>query len=216
MLHFQPEWMLRIICALITGVVIGYERYVRSKEAGIRTHAIVAMASCIVMIVSKYGFGDVEKVDAARLAAQVISGVGFLGAGLIFVRNDSVHGLTTAAGIWGTCAIGLAFGAGMYVIGFAGGILLYLIEREFRALFPLNSTRNNMTLQVRIRPQGSIREISELIDSFGYGHSENHISSDGEGGWYIKTEINTHKEVEPAEVQKQFQQKESVIEAKIL
>lgn len=80
------------------------------------------------MVVSKYGFTDVEKVDSARVAAQVVSGVGFLGAGVIFVRNNLVNGLTTAAGIWATAGVGLALGAGMYVVGICSALLVVTIQ----------------------------------------------------------------------------------------
>ena len=80
------------------------------------------------MVVSKYGFMDVEKADAARVAAQVVSGIGFLGAGVIFVRNNLVNGLTTAAGIWATAGVGLALGAGMYVVGISSALLVLLIQ----------------------------------------------------------------------------------------
>ena len=80
------------------------------------------------MVVSKYGFMDVEKADAARVAAQVVSGIRFLGAGVIFVRNNLVNGLTTAAGIWATAGVGLALGAGMYVVGISSALLVLLIQ----------------------------------------------------------------------------------------
>ena len=85
----------------------------RNKSAGIRTHAIVAMGSALMMVVSKYGFADIAEIgkfDGSRIAAQVVSGVGFLGAGIIFVRNNLVSGLTTSAGIWATAGVGLAMG----------------------------------------------------------------------------------------------------------
>jgi putative Mg2+ transporter-C (MgtC) family protein len=107
--------LFRIFLAAVLGFVIGYERRTRSKEAGIRTHSIVAMGAAIMMIISKYAFSDIGEADGARLAAQVVSGIGFLGAGIIFYRRDVVHGITTAAGIWATAGIGMAAGAGLYV-----------------------------------------------------------------------------------------------------
>ncbi|HBE87024.1 MAG TPA: magnesium transporter MgtC, partial [Lachnoclostridium sp.] len=110
----QLEYMLRIITAGLLGFLIGSERKNRNKSAGIRTHAIVAIGSALMMVVSKYGFPDIPTSDGARIAAQVVSGIGFLGAGVIFVRNNLVNGLTTAAGIWATAGVGLALGAGQY------------------------------------------------------------------------------------------------------
>ena len=103
-LSSQLELLVRLIVAGICGSLIGYERKNRLKEAGIRTHMIVALGSALVMIVSKYGFADVLLLhnyilDPSRVAAQIVSGIGFLGAGIIFVRKQAISGLTTAAGI---------------------------------------------------------------------------------------------------------------------
>ena len=122
------EFFIRVLIACVCGAAIGYERSKRLKEAGIRTHIIVCCAAALTMIVSKYGFADLvgadgaglygtKGTDPARLAAQIISGVSFLGAGIIFRNGNSIKGLTTAAGLWATAGIGLAIGAGMYVIG---------------------------------------------------------------------------------------------------
>lgn len=127
-LWVQAEYLVRIFVAACLGILIGSERKNRNKSAGIRTHVIVALGAALIMVVSKYGFADVEKVDSARLAAQVVSGVGFLGAGVIFVRNNLVNGLTTAAGIWATAGVGLALGAGMYVVGISSALMVVTIQ----------------------------------------------------------------------------------------
>ena len=127
----QSELLLRIAIACVLGILIGNERKNRNKSAGVRTHAIVAMGSALMMVVSKYGFVDIMdygKFDGARIAAQVVSGVGFLGAGIIFVRNNLVSGLTTSAGIWATAGVGLAMGAGLYVIGIASALMIILMQ----------------------------------------------------------------------------------------
>lgn len=129
------EFFLRILIACLCGASIGIERSKRLKEAGIRTHIIVCCAAALTMIVSKYGFADLVSpdgttlygsrgADSARVAAQIISGVSFLGAGIIFRNDRSIKGLTTAACIWATAGIGLTIGAGMYVMGlFVTGVL---------------------------------------------------------------------------------------------
>ena len=127
-LWVQVEYLVRIFVAACLGLLIGSERKNRNKSAGIRTHVIVALGAALIMVVSKYGFMDVEKADAARVAAQVVSGIGFLGAGVIFVRNNLVNGLTTAAGIWATAGVGLALGSGMYVVGISSALLVLLIQ----------------------------------------------------------------------------------------
>ncbi len=131
---FDAVFMLRIIIAGICGFLIGYERKNRAKGAGIRTHFIVAASAALMMIVSKYAFFDVikmgidfgngVKLDPSRVAASIVSGVGFLGAGTIFVQKQTVTGLTTAAGIWATAGIGMAIGAGMYIVGVATTIFI--------------------------------------------------------------------------------------------
>ena len=127
-LWVQVEYLVRIFVAACLGLLIGSERKNRNKSAGIRTHVIVALGAALIMVVSKYGFMDVEKADAARVAAQVVSGIGFLGAGVIFVRNNLVNGLTTAAGIWATAGVGLALGSGMYVVGINSALLVLFIQ----------------------------------------------------------------------------------------
>ena len=110
----QSELLLRIAIACVLGILIGNERKNRNKSAGVRTHAIVAMGSALMMVVSKYGFVDIMeygKFDGARIAAQVVSGVGFLGAGIIFVRNNLVSGLTTSARYLGYCRRGIGHGS---------------------------------------------------------------------------------------------------------
>lgn len=107
--------------ALLLSGAIGLEREIRQKDAGLRTHILVGVGAALFMLVSKYGFTDVlEKgmivLDPSRMAAQIVSGIGFLGAGLIFVRRDSVRGLTTAASVWVTAAVGSAAGAGLLVL----------------------------------------------------------------------------------------------------
>lgn len=124
----QLEYFVRILLAGICGAVIGYERRKRFKDAGIRTHLILAIGCAMIMIVSKYAFSDILDYDAARIASNVVSGVGFLGAGVIFVKSGSVRGLTTAAGIWTTSAIGMAIGAGFYLLGIGVSILLVLLQ----------------------------------------------------------------------------------------
>ncbi len=147
--HDQFTWMrilelfLRVVVASFCGAVIGFERSKRFKEAGIRTHVIVCCASALIMVVSKYGFFEVVKAignpaveglthntDPARLAAQVVSGISFLGAGVIFKNGNTIKGLTTAAGLWATAGIGLAIGCGgsMYLVGLFTTVLIMVLQ----------------------------------------------------------------------------------------
>lgn len=127
-LIYQTSLFIRIIVAGFLGYLIGYERKSRYKGAGMRTHAIVAMGAALMMVVSKYGFRDIPDYDPSRVAAQIVSGIGFLGAGVIFIKNNSVSGLTTAAGIWATAGVGMAIGAGAYYVGCGAGFLLVMTQ----------------------------------------------------------------------------------------
>ncbi len=127
--------IVRLVAAALCGTLIGYERKNRSKSAGLRTHCVVACASALMMILSKYAYmdvmemyGDLMKIDPSRIASGVVSGIGFLGAGMIFVNKQTVMGLTTAAGIWATSGIGMAIGAGMYWIGGAATLIILCIQ----------------------------------------------------------------------------------------
>lgn len=128
------EFFIRIVLAAILGALVGLERSKRQKEAGVRTHCIIACTSALFMILSKYAFVDLVGVaglrgaDPARIAAQVVSGISFLGAGVIFKNGNSIRGLTTAAGMWGTAAVGMAIGAGMYWVGLIEAAVLVGIQ----------------------------------------------------------------------------------------
>lgn len=131
--NMEIECALRLVVACICGALIGFERTKRYKGAGIRTHMIVALGAALFVVVSQYGFNDVVwqdgvQVDVARIACNVVTGVSFLGAGLINTRGDSISGLTTAAGIWVVAAIGLAVGSGLYVLGVFGTLFILLMQ----------------------------------------------------------------------------------------
>ncbi len=120
------DWnlILRLVIAGLMGACIGLEREFRAKEAGLRTHFIVALGSALFMIISQYAFSG--RFDAARVAAQVVSGIGFIGAGVIIFQKNAVRGVTTAAGLWVAAAIGLACGAGMYDVAGAAALMTVL------------------------------------------------------------------------------------------
>ncbi|MBW5811948.1 MgtC/SapB family protein [Yersinia kristensenii] len=133
------DLLLRITLAGALGGLIGLERQLRAKDAGLRTHILVGIGSAMFMIVSKYGFEDLltlEHVsfDPSRVAAQVVSGMGFLGAGTIMIQKQMVKGLTTAAGMWVTAAIGLVIGSGLYEIGIYGTMVTLIVLEIFRQL----------------------------------------------------------------------------------
>ena len=133
----QFEYILRILISGLCGLLIGLERKNRSKEAGIRTHFVVACGAAVFMIVSKYAFFDMingqysgldVRLDPSRVASTIVSGIGFLGAGMIFVQKNTITGLTTAAGIWATAGVGMAIGAGMYIFGIFAALIIFLAQ----------------------------------------------------------------------------------------
>ena len=134
----SEEPFLRLLAAMAMGGLIGLERELRAKDAGLRTHFLVALGSALFTLVSQYGFGADLK-DSSRVAAQVVSGIGFLGAGTIIFQKNVVHGLTTAAGLWVTAAIGLACGTGMFAVAGATTVLVLLGLEVVNALHPHRS-----------------------------------------------------------------------------
>lgn len=134
----SEEPFLRLLAAMAMGGLIGLERELRAKDAGLRTHFLVALGSALFTLVSQYGFG-VDLKDSSRVAAQVVSGIGFLGAGTIIFQKNVVHGLTTAAGLWVTAAIGLSCGTGMFAVAGATTVLVLLGLEVVNALHPHRS-----------------------------------------------------------------------------
>ena len=167
MFYQNFEFLIKMVLATVMGVIIGFERKSRNKGAGIRTHAIVSLASALMMIVSKYGFFDIVEYDAARVAAQVVSGIGFLGTGLIFIKNNSVNGLTTAAGIWATAGIGLAMGAGLYAVAIFGTLLIVIIQILMHKDTFLSKDHLTITFEISLEDSFStIREIRNCLERF--------------------------------------------------
>jgi putative Mg2+ transporter-C (MgtC) family protein len=172
-MSLDGELVLRIVIGTLLGGVIGYERDIHGRPAGLRTHAVVALASATFMVVSThlafyqhYKAGDFTEVDGSRIAASVVSGIGFLAGGAILRTGISIQGLTTAAGLWLVAAIGLCAGAGMYVESVAATILgigaLTLLRR-----FEDKDDRRNMRLTLTlsdeaIATEALIARISDL------------------------------------------------------
>lgn len=166
------DFALRLFVAGAMGVLIGLEREYRAKEAGYRTHFLVALGSALMMIVSQYGFTEVLKtdlirVDPSRIAAQVVSGIGFIGAGTIILQKQIVRGLTTAAGIWTTSGIGLAVGAGMYAIGIAA-TLLVLLGLETLSFFFKSIGLRNMMIDFSTDDKEAIKRVSQVFNTRNY------------------------------------------------
>jgi putative Mg2+ transporter-C (MgtC) family protein len=190
--------------ALLLSAAIGLERELRHQDAGLRTHTLVGVGAALFMLISKYGFTDVlEKglvvLDPSRMAAQIVSGIGFLGAGLIFVRRDSVRGLTTAAGIWVTAAVGCAAGAGLLVLAaLTAGIYFFitLVLPLTRRHLPLALTGSS-TLRVRYPDgRGILRTVLNEVTQRGFAiddlSTETVSERSGDKPGMVEVTMNVH------------------------
>ncbi len=175
------EFMLRIVVSSLCGGAIGLERSHRQKEAGIRTHTIVALGSALIMIISKYGFFDVVvlegiSLDASRIASNIITGISFVGAGMIFVRGYAITGLTTASGIWATAGVGMALGAGVYAVGLFTTVLIIVIQTlthgSLRKLDHLSAQELTVVLAPR---KGALERLQQQFDAEGISFSNGRI-----------------------------------------
>ena len=166
----QLDYLLRLFIAAVCGMAIGYERKNRMKEAGIRTHFIVAIGAALIMIISKYGFQDQigwpnMSLDPSRIAAQVVTGVGFLGAGVIFMQKQTIVGLTTAAGVWVTAAIGLSIGSGLYFVGIAATVITILGQILLHGKIRFLSSPRTETLMLQIVDDAdSIKFLQDIFE----------------------------------------------------
>ncbi len=198
-LYDNLEFLIRLLLAAGLGAPVGLERSKRQKEAGVRTHCIIACTSALFMILSKYAFVDtaigadgLRGADPARIAAQVVSGISFLGAGVIFKNGNSIRGLTTAAGMWGTAAIGMAVGAGMYWLGLIEAAILVAIQIILHR-FPVGA--DALTTQEILVEMEDTPELQAQFDALLQSHNgqvvESSLSRD-EG--YLRMEITAKLE----------------------
>ena len=178
------DWtfIMRIFVAGLLGGVIGFEREFRAKEAGVRTHFIVALGSALFMIISQYAFSG--RFDAARVAAQVVSGIGFIGAGVIIFQKNVVRGITTAAGLWVAAGIGLACGAAMYSVAIAATLMTVLVLETMHFITRIYGEKE---LRVSLSPIGN-EELKTIVDTLkNKGADIESVSlADGEGVFEIK------------------------------
>ncbi len=182
-LLFKGIILVRLVVAVVCGLSIGVERENRGKGAGLRTHAIVAIASCLMMIISQYGFNNFfakfdltlsdAKIDPSRIAAQIVTGVGFLGAGMIFVQKNAIIGLTTAAGVWATAGIGMAVGCGMYFLGIVSTVIIILVQLFIHkgTHFTYSQTEESMSFCIDDSTD-ALQNLTKIITDFDISISE--------------------------------------------
>lgn len=172
---------IRIIAAFLLGGIIGMERGMKNRPAGLRTYMLVCVGSCLIMLTNQYIYQVFDTGDPVRMGAQVVSGIGFLGAGTIVVtKRNQIRGLTTAAGLWAAAAVGLATGIGFYEAAILGGCAIYAVltvmhrwddqlHRNSKIMEIYVELSTSVTLGSFIR---SIRELGLEIDSLQLDHSE--------------------------------------------
>ncbi len=188
----ELQYLIGVAVSVVLGFAIGFERKLRYKEAGIRTHTIVCLGSALMMVISKYAFSDIEGFDPARIAAQIVSGIGFLGAGIIMFRGQKMYGLTTAAGVWATAGIGMAAGAGLYVVAVGATILLIAMQCLFHSKFKIFHTKKFYRVKIIFsHVQDESTQIKDLFDVKHFNSLT--IKRDGDKTVYHAV-LNTDKE----------------------
>ena len=192
----ELRMLLDLLVAVVLGFVIGFERKVRDKEAGIRTHTIVCAGSALLMIVSKYAFGNAA--DSARVAAQIVSGIGFLGAGMIVYKRHEVHGLTTVAGVWATAGVGMACGGRLYIVAVGATLVLVLCQIVFHSKWKL--IKRKKTFSVNLEFEYTSNENTIVKNLFGIDRF-NHLVIKRENGKVLYSAmLNTDKEFRSSEL----------------
>ena len=159
-LMYMEWYALRLLLACVCGAIVGFERTRRHKDAGIRTHVLVSLGAALFTIVSEYGFGN--NADTARVASNVVTGIGFLGAGVIFLRGRSITGLTTAAGIWTMAGIGMTLGSGMYALGILATLLVIVMQHLMHWLLPSHE-QMHWQLSLLLRSEASTQELRDSL-----------------------------------------------------
>ncbi len=171
-LLLQGTLFIRVFISAVFGALIGAERQSRMKTAGVRTHLMVSTAATLMMLISKYGFDDVigqagYTVDVSRVAASIITGMGILGGGLIFItKQGKVNGITTAAGVWVTVGVGMSIGAGMYIIGTATMLLVLLCQHLLHKSW-LFKEPHKVHVDVVLKNSGEIKDIDIKFTELG-------------------------------------------------
>lgn len=191
-LVFELSKLLNVALAAILGFLIGLERKLRFKEAGIRTHIIVCTGAALLMVVSKYAF-EAGAADTSRVAAQIVSGIGFLGAGIIMFRGQKMRGLTTAAGVWATAGVGMACGGELWILAVGSTALLIGIQFLTHSNLKLFRVKKQFTIKIRFRKDedAAIR----IKHIFGVDRFNNLVIERSDNEVHYSAVLNTNKEL---------------------
>lgn len=210
------SYIIRMFTACLCGAMVGFERSRRQKDAGLRTHIIVALGSALIMIVSKYGFMDILqyeglRADASRIASNVVTGVGFLGAGVIFVRDVSIKGLTTAAGIWATAGVGLAIGAGMYPLGIAASLMMVVSQLFLHRFFTRLENTANEFVVVLTDTKDSVKNFKERLASMNISVSKCNITRNKDSTLTLDITVKKSRVISMDEIMLLIEQDDSIV-----
>ncbi len=216
LMQHHLNMIFRMLVSCLCGIAIGFERKNRAKEAGVRTHCIVACASALMMIISKYGFEDMAailstadvRLDPSRLAQGIVTGVGFIGAGIIYVQRGNVRGLTTAAGMWATSGIGMAIGSGMYIVGFSATVIILLAQFLLHKSRAFSTSHKNKLIKIYgVDTKDFQKQTTELLEGMKISVNEISIekSEDGIFNYTFYCEMDTA--VLEEEIVNKFQQR---------
>jgi putative Mg2+ transporter-C (MgtC) family protein len=190
MLKEEAPLLLDLLLSVVLGFIIGFERKLRMKEAGIRTHTIVCVGAALMMVISMHAFGT--EADAARVAAQIVSGVGFLGAGMIVYKQHEVHGLTTAAGVWATAGVGMACGGQKYVLAVGATLILLIVQCIFHLNVRIFKAKKYYSVKIEfVQSDDENLKIKEIFGTDRF--NELVLNRDGDRIVYNAT-LNTDKE----------------------
>ncbi len=191
-MELELKALLDILLSVLLGFIIGLERKFRSKDAGIRTHTIVCMGSALIMVVSKYAFIGITDYDPSRIAAQIVSGIGFLGAGIIVYRKQTIHGLTTAAGVWATAGVGMACGAEMYVLAAGSAAIMVISQCILHIKWKLFMIKRSYRLNIKF--EQITDEAVRIKEIFGVQHFQRFRTE--RNGEHLFCEVTVSTEIE--------------------
>lgn len=194
------EFVFRLFVAGVLGALVGLDREYRAKEAGYRTHFLVSLGSALIMIISQHGFDGVLHevgvgLDPSRVASQVVTGIGFIGAGTIILHKQTVRGLTTAAGIWATSGIGLTIGAGMYVLGISATVLT-LIGLEVLSLLFKKVGMKSLSVEFSTNNKDTIDSVAKSFNSKYFhivSYQMNEKTDSGLTTYYVSMVVKSKK-----------------------
>ncbi|MBP3871054.1 MAG: MgtC/SapB family protein [Faecalicoccus sp.] len=202
--------LIRLLMSIVCGLMIGYERHAHNKGAGYRVHAIICMSSCIMTIVSIYGFEGFD-YDASRVAAGIAGGMGFLGAGVIFVRHGNISGLSTASGMWATAGVGMAIGCGLYHVALCSSLLILAVQYLLNDSSTLVKNRVNQNFAIELSSgNDSVIRIRKYLKQKKIPHQVMNVTNLTDDMIRVEIRLSLNKSIDLNEVFNEIAQHDNV------